>query len=405
VTPKDVWVVSELYYPEETSTGHLLTGIAEGLARRFRTGAVCARPTYASRKRSVPLRETHNGVEILRCRATRLDPHNLLSRMVNIVTITASMSFGLLRMLRRRQIVIVVTNPPTLPFATLLACRLRGARCVLLVHDVFPDALDAAGMTRRNSVPYRLMDFVSRRLYRAMDHVIVIGRDMRRIVEEKRGGPEAITVIPNWGDVDSVHPGDAAAKERFGLAGRFVVQYGGNMGRSHDLDIIVAAAEKLRGEPEVVFMIFGWGVRREALEAEIAARGLDNIRLLGMVPRGEVSEWLAAGDVGLVSMIPGMAGVSVPSRMYNMLAAGQPIIAVTDAGAELAEMIREEAVGWVVPTRDADGLVAAIRDAGSDAARLAEMRRRARAVAEAKYTRAHVDEAYAALMSRLQEER
>lgn len=407
VTATQVWVVSELYYPEETSTGHLLTGIAEGIAERFGTSVVCARPTYAKRAKPVPLRETHNGVEIFRCRATRLDPHRLASRLVNLITITLAMFLRLVRVLRRGQIAIVVTNPPTLPFATLVACRLRGAKCVLLVHDVYPDAIAAAGMMKRSSLPYRVMNFVARRLYRAMDHVVVLGRDMRAITEAKRGGTAGITIIPNWGDIDSVVMNPAGApdpiRERFGLAGKFVVQYGGNMGRTHDLDTIIAAAELLRDEKDIVFMIFGWGARRAALEKAIADRSLDNVKLLGSVPRNEVSDWLNAGDAGLVSMMPGMSGVSVPSRMYNMLAAGQPFLAVTDPEAELAQMILEEEVGWVVAPQDAKGLAAAIREARDDRDRLAAMRTRARRAAETKYTKGHVAEAYQRLVAELLE--
>jgi colanic acid biosynthesis glycosyl transferase WcaI len=241
VSSPTVWIVSELYYPEETSTGYFLTGIAEGIAERFPTGAVCCRPTYASRALRVPWRETHNGVAIIRCRATRLDPHKLVSRAVNMLTITASMFITLLRVVKKGDVVIVVTNPPTLPFVTRFICGIRGARCVLLVHDVYPEALAAAGMLRRGGIAYRMLGAIAARLYRTVDHVVVLGRDMARIAAEK--GARRIATIPNWGDVELVRREERAPRDTF------VVQYGGNIGRTHDLATLLDAASALAATP------------------------------------------------------------------------------------------------------------------------------------------------------------
>lgn len=388
-----VWIVSELYYPEETSTGYFLTGIAEGIAARVPAGAVCARPTYSSRALRVPWRETHNGVTIIRCRATRLDPHKLLSRAVNAVTITASMFVTLLRVVKRGQLVIAVTNPPTLPFIARAVCSMRGARCVMLVHDVYPEALAAAGMMRRGGLTYRLIGAVARWLYRSVDHVVVLGRDMARIAEAK--GARRMTVIPNWGDVNLIR------REERGDRAAFVMQYGGNIGRTHDLRILLDAAAALATDPEVQLDIVGVGARRDDVEREIAARGLHNVTLRPPVPREELSASLNAADVAIVSMRAGMSGISVPSRLYNILAAGRPVIAIADDDSEIALIVREEEIGWVVPPGELAALLAAIAEARGDVPRLQLMGRRARAAAERKYTQAHVVEAYAELIRRL----
>lgn len=386
-----VWVVSELYYPEETSTGYFLTGIAEGIARRFPTGAVCCRPTYASRALRVPWRETHNGVEIIRCRATRLDPHKLVPRTVNALTITASMFFTLLRVVKKDDVAIVVTNPPTLPFVARFVCAIRGARCVLLVHDVYPEALAAAGMLRRGGVAYRLLGAIAGRLYRAVDRVVVLGRDMARIAAAK--GARRIATIPNWGDVELVRREERAPHDTF------VVQYGGNIGRTHDVGTLLDAASALAGDPSLQFMIFGSGSRRGEVEHEIASRGLRNVTLLPPVAREELSASLNAADVAVVAMRAGMSGISVPSRLYNILAAGRPVIAIADDDSEIAMIVREEGIGWIVPPGDRAAFIAAIQDARSDASRLEAMGRRARAAAERRYTQAHAVDAYVALLA------
>src|SRR5881628_3684275 len=123
MTSRRVWVISELYYPEETSTGYFMTGIAEGLAQRFATSVICSQPTYAARGTSAPSRETHAGVAIERVRVPLLNPFRLLPRIVNLVTITARLSFAAARRIRKGDVAIVVTNPPTLPPLIRFICR------------------------------------------------------------------------------------------------------------------------------------------------------------------------------------------------------------------------------------------------------------------------------------------
>ncbi len=390
----NVWVVSELYYPEETSTGYFLTGIAEGLAREFDTGAICSQPTYSSRGVVAPRRETHNGVAVVRMRGTRLDPKRLRSRLVNAVTITLAAFSNLLWQVRRGNVVIVVTNPPTLPIVTRIICRLRGARCVLLVHDVYPEVLAAAGVIRAGSFVYRLLDRAFRRLYRGFDRVVVLGRDMQQLVARKVGRPaEALTIIPNWGDVEAIapRPGANPLRERIGAEDAFLVQYGGNIGRTHGIGALLEAARTL---PDVRFLVIGSGSKKRELEAAVAYGGLHNVTVIDPVPRQELPVSLNACDVALVTLVAGMRGVSVPSRTYNILAAGKPVIAMAEPDSEIGLLIAEERAGWVVPPDDARALAAAINEARSDRERLAEMGRNARAAAERAYTHEHVVDAW-----------
>ena len=135
-------------------------------------------------------------------------------------------------------------------------------------------------------------------------------------------GEAVIELIPNWADLEDIAPSDRqenALLSTLGIADRFVVQYSGNIGRTHGIDTLLSAADRLRDD-RVQFLFIGDGATS-----------------------------LNACDVAVVSLAPGMSGVSVPSRMYNILAAGKPIVAVADDESELARVVREEQVGWVVP--------------------------------------------------------
>jgi colanic acid biosynthesis glycosyl transferase WcaI len=408
VTTRRIWVISELYYPEETSTGHFLTGIAEGLSQQFHVNVLTSQPTYASRGLRSPASEIRNGVHIHRCFATSMDKDKLLFRLINLVTISLSIFLQALRRFRPHEIALVVTNPPLLPFFIALACRLRGTRLLLLVHDVYPDVLIATGIVRRDAFFTRLITWFTVHLYLSASRIIVLGRDMEQLVRAKlKNDAPPVVVIPNWGDVDQVIPTDRNANpllKKFALEGKFVLQYSGNMGRTHGIEGIVAAARALMHADKYHFLFIGWGAKRRWLEKEVSVHELTNVTLSAYVPREQLSTSLNACDIGLISFVTGMSGISVPSRMYNVMAAGKPIIAVADPDSELALVVLEEDIGWVIAPDQPELLVDTILEAASRPERLAAMGARARMAAETRYSRQRVMDLYRSLIHDLTDE-
>jgi colanic acid biosynthesis glycosyl transferase WcaI len=402
-----LWVVSELYYPELTSTGYFMTGVAEGLATGREVRVLCSQPTYSARGTLAPETEVRNGVRIERCAGTRFDKDRLLLRLVNLVTISAAIGWRVLRRVRRGDVVIVVTNPPSLPFVVWAAARLRGARVVLRIEDVYPEVLVAAGMAGPRSGLVRVVGAATRQLYRRMERVIVLGRDMHALAAAKMGDrADRVVHISNWGEVGLVTPRPRAGNPvlaRLGVLDRFVVQYMGNMGRTHGVDALGEAASRLRDHPRLHFLFVGWGARKAALEQRVASEGLRQVSILPGCPQEELADHANACDLSVIAFQAGMAGVSVPSRMYNVMAAGKPILAAAEAHSELAQVVTEERIGWVVPPGDVDALVAAIRAAADlPAPELAAMGARAREAVERKYAPGPVVTAYLALADELE---
>jgi glycosyltransferase involved in cell wall biosynthesis len=280
---------------------------------------------------------------------------------------------------------------------------------VLLIHDVYPEVFIATGMLRPDSLPVRLLHRWVSRLYRSVARVVTLGRDMTELAKQKLPpGDDRVTIIPNWSDCDQVPPaaGDKSNRIRreYGLTEHFVVQYAGNMGRTHNLEAVIECARALpqqAGTPSIHFLLVGSGARKEWLRRTVANEKLDHVTVADRRPRADLPELLTAADVALISFIPGMAGVSVPSRLYNVLAAGCPVIAVCEPHSELALTVREEDVGWVVRPGDAAGFRHAVLDAQSDPQRLIEMGRRARRAAETRFRYERIAEAYRDVMRRL----
>ena len=347
-----LWVASELYYPEDTSTGYFLTRIAEGLAATYQVTVLTARPGYAQRDVQFASREVRNGVAIQRLPSIRASKDRLLNRAVGSALFSLAAFAIALARLRRGDLVLVVTNPPTLPFVILVAARLRGARPVLLVHDVYPDILAATKLISRASLAFRLLDRLFTALLRRFTLIVVLGRDMRDTIAAKLGTrADRVVIIPNWADLDLVTPSDRdanALRASLDCTDKFIVQVSGNFGRTHDLDAILAAAADLRDDDSVRVLLVGQGGRLATIDGALAERGLTNVTVLPRQPRDALSTMLTCSNLTVISYVDDMLGLSVPSRMYNIMAAGVPIAALADQRSELAQVIVEAGAGWTL---------------------------------------------------------
>lgn len=387
--PRRLFVASELMYPELTSTGYYVSAIARDLATVVPVTVLCGQPTYSARGTRVPDRELWQGVDIRRCWGTTFDKNHPVGRLANMITLGVSAFFAALRLLGPGDVALVFTNPPVLPALVAIACRWRGAACVPIIHDHYPDLLVAAAGVPEQSVVVRLLRAANRWLFAGARRIVVVGRDMRARLARHYPGVEAkVDVCPNWAEAASVRPAprhDNALLASLGLSQAFVLMYAGNLGRPQELATLLDGAARLAADPRFHLLVVGDGARRAWFEAEVRARELRNVTVLGPRPREQQQEFLNACDLGLVTLVAGMWGVSVPSRLYNFLAAGKPILGIVEAGSEVDLVIREEHVGWSTPPGAVDAFVAAVHAAAASGAGLEAMGRRAREAADRAY--------------------
>ncbi len=385
-----LWVVTELYYPEMTSTGYYLTCIAEGLTRDFDVRVLCGQPNYSARGTKAAKHEIHNEVEIFRCAGTTLDKNVIPFRLINMLTLGASVFFKALANFKKGDRILVVTTPPSLPFITALAALARGAAYTLLIHDNYPEILIAVEKTKPDSFLVKVLGFFNRWLYKYANKIIVVGRDMKELVAEKtRGLDVPIATIPNWAELETVEPKPRAENgllRELNLSDKFVFLYAGNMGYPNDLESIVWCADKLKNDERFHFVFLGAGVKRKWLERETGERELQNVTILSPRPRSEQNVFLNACDVGVVSLVKKMWGVSMPSRTYNILAVGKPILALTEPDSELARVVEEDKVGWNVAPNEPEKLLETIYRIYAEREKLAAMGERARRSAIEKYS-------------------
>jgi colanic acid biosynthesis glycosyl transferase WcaI len=389
---KKLWVITELYYPENNQTGYYLTRIAEGLAEDFDVSVICGQPNYAARGIRAPKREVHKNVDIHRVWGTTLDKDILVFRLINMLTLGSAMFLKSLFRIAKGEEVLVVSAPPSLPFVTALAAKIRRAAYSLIIQDKYPEILIAVGKSKPDSVFIKILNSLNTRLYDKAKKIIVVGRDMKELVKNQLSDikeENKIAVIQNWAALEEIEPlprEENPLLEELGIADKFVFLYAGNMGHPQDLESIFECAKKMKNDVRFHFLFIGSGVKRKWLEREVSENQLRNITVIAPRPRQEQKVFLNACDIGLVPLVDKMFGVAMPSRTYNFLAAGKPVLALTDDNSEVVKVIEEDNVGWYVSPRDPEKLQEMIYKIYEERASIIQMGKRAREIALGKYS-------------------
>lgn len=377
-----------------------MTDLAESLAARgFGVTALAGRGRYNGGERLAP-RESYRGVRVERAWATSFGKGSVAGRLADYMTFYLGAAWKLMT-LPRHDVVMALTTPPLIGLLALVACRLRGMRLAALVQDVYPDVGVALGTFREGSITTRVLDRLNRLVLSRADRVIVLGECMRERVAAKvdAGGGERIDVIHNWADGEKIRPLDEGERNHFveehGLAGRFVVEFSGNFGRVNDFDTPLGAARLLRDRDDIVFLFVGDGAKAAEINEYVRANRLRNVKLLPYQPRGSLLYSLAAGDAHLVTLAEGLAGLSVPSKTYGILAAGRPVLFVGDPRSDIARLVAEHGCGEVVAAGDAERLARVVASWADYPDTPRRMGAEARDLFLRRFERTHAVEAYA----------
>lgn len=399
-----VWFISELFYPEETSTGYILTKLAEGLVKDYDINVL----TSNRARQIVPKSEVYRSIKIYRCFSTRFNKNNIFLRLINVASFNFSILISAINLLSKNDIVLVVTNPPILPYIVLLAAKKKKAKVFILVHDVYPDLLVPVGLLSPKSLAFRFWAWLNKLLFRKANLIIAISNDMKRLISDRYKShflEQKIFVIPNWGEVDIIRPvekSNCRIINNLGINDKFVVQYAGNFGRPNDLETIVEAVKILKQEENIYFLFAGNGAKRKWVEEQKQKYNFDNLTILGSFSRNEQQDILNASDVSLIALVKGMEGISVPSRFYNIMASGKPVIAIIDENTEIASIIKNEGIGWIVTPGNTNLLVNTILNALFDTS-LKEKGLRSRWIVQERYNYEKILSLYREAIERLSE--
>lgn len=349
---KRCWIISEYAYPVVISTGYYVTEIAEFLADKgLDVGIITTNNTYYNSDVISHLEyENHHGIEIYRALGKQVDKDSFLKRIWRLLLSSIQLVKIALNNIKDGDMVICLTNPA---FLILFMPWIRSkTKCNyhILVHDIFPENLVSIGKLSKKSAIYSLLKHFYDKAYSSADSCISIGHDMTHVLERKTSLKTAIYQIPNWADVNEVTPCTLSDTKLFSefendLKGKVVFQFAGNLGKAQGLDNILSAIDKI-SNLKVKFLFVGAGAKANDIKS--FAEKHDNTLFVGFRDRSTQNDFLNCCDVGIVTLADGMYGLGVPSKSYNIMATGKPILYIGEAGSEIAMNIQNYDMGWVV---------------------------------------------------------
>jgi colanic acid biosynthesis glycosyl transferase WcaI len=364
--------LNRFFYPDHSATSQMLTDLAFYLAGTgHKVAVITSRQRYDDPAADLPARETVRGVEVHRVRTPRFGRGHLAGRLLDYLGFYAAASVRLRLLAGPGDIVVAKTDPPLISIPAAWVARRRRAILVNWLQDLFPEVATALGVRGLGGAAGRLLQHARNWSLRQAVLNVAIGELMRERLLAQGVPAERVTVIPNWADGQAITPvrhDDNPLRARWGLEGKFVVGYSGNLGRAHEFETILGAAERLKDDPRIVFLFIGGGAQAESVHSAAATRGLTNVMFQPYQPREMLRYSLGAADVHLVVLRPELEGLIVPSKTYGCLAAGRPILYIGDRNGEIGRLVDRERLGSCCPLGDGDALADAISELASTGA-------------------------------------
>ena len=285
---KEIIFVNRFFYPDQSATSQMLSDLAFYLARNgVQVTVVTSRQLYDDAKAALSPEEICGNVHIHRLWTSTLGRRRLVTRALDYLTFYLSTARWLLANLSPDCCVVAKTDPPLISVVTSLIARLRGAVHFNWLQDLFPEIATALKVRLAANVELPLRQLRNRSLNSSSTN-IVIGEKMRQRLISEGIYPGRLAVIPNWSDgnfIRPIPPEHNALRREWGMWGKFVIGYSGNIGLGHDFITIIEAARLLKDDPRIVFLIIGNGARKEEAAALSARYGLNNVVFKPLQPR------------------------------------------------------------------------------------------------------------------------
>jgi glycosyltransferase involved in cell wall biosynthesis len=397
-----ILLLNEYYPPDTSATAKMAVQVAETLAKLHRVTVVAGRPSYDPDERypfSFLRRDVRNNVTVERVGSTTYSRHQMRGRVSNYLTYLA---LAIPRALAiHADVVLAMTDPPIAGIAGSYVAGLSGRPFVYNIRDLYPDMAVGGDIVRASRWVAR-WEKVHRRTLRSATRVIVLGEDMRDRILSKGVAPERVVIVRDGASSPAftAELNDPVVQEiRSGFP--FVVLHAGNLGFYGAWRTLFKVAEILRNEG-VGLVFVGDGANRVALEAEAA--NLPNVRFLPFRPVEQIPHVMRAGDLHVVTVRRGLEGVVVPSKLYSILAAGRPILAVAAEGCDASRIPRESGCGVVADPDNPAAVAAAIRELRDNPALLSSMGLRARETA-GNYARVNELQKFVGIIEEAQREK
>ncbi len=406
-------VITEFYPPDYASTGQLIDELVSRLGQLGMPIRVfTSQPGYAFETANASRRERKGNAVIQRTKYSRLTWLKIGSKAINALLFVIRSFVHIVHncimgKYGKQDTLFLTTAPAFLPIVGYISKKLLGLSYVCLIYDLYPDLLVSLDVLPESHLLVKFWRFLNSQTWKNAEKIIVISDTMRqRILSQVPSVESKIVMIHNWADPEIIQPVKKAENwfaQQHQLTDKFVVLYSGNLGRAHDLETIMGAAQSLKNT-KVKFVFIGGGFKYKQAEQQAKNLSLDNCLFLPYQDKSVLSYSLSCADLALVTIAPGLEGTIAPSKLYGIMAAGTPIAVICEQHSYLRKILKDAKCGKAIDNGDSDALVEFINQLYQDKDAKQKMGQSSRQYFEENFTPDHITQQYFDVLSSVQKQ-
>lgn len=361
---KKLLMLLNYFHPEYASTGQLMTELARFLQDDFNITVIANIPSYSGEvdpkyigKRFYD--DQLENIKIIRVSVPKVDKTSKMSRIKYILTYSFNAFLAIFRA-EKPDIIFTISQPPIFGgYLGRLGKLFRRTKLVYNIQDFNPEQSEAIGYNKLPLVN-AVARWVDNRTCFASDAIVVVGRDMQETLfkRAKNIRRERSHVVNNWTDekqivpLSKTDPKVAAFLKQHQLENQFVVMYSGNIGLYYDLENIIKVIANFKTYDDMRFVFIGEGAKKQELVDYCTANDIDNVLFLPYQPKEDVIYSLNAADLHLITNQKGIKGVSVPSKIYGVMAVGKPILGILEQDSEAVLLVNNSGCGLHIEPKE-----------------------------------------------------
>lgn len=354
---KKMLVYAHYFYPDVASTGQILTELCDGLKENFDITVICVVPSYSGKidekyKKHRFYEEEIGNIKIIRVRVPEFNKSKKVSRIINLISYFINAIIATFN-LQKQDYVFSISQPPILGgLLGVIGKVIKKGKLIYNIQDFNPEQTIAVGYSK-NKFLVNIALYLDKFSCKMSNKIILVGRDMQQTLKNrfvKSYLPNNI-VINNWIDEKSIYPLSNnnttvyEFKERYNLQNKFVIMYSGNIGLYYDLENLIKIIGKFNNRDDVKFAFVGDGTIKKNIENYALENNLKNVVFIPYQEKSDLNYSLNAADVHFVVNSKGIKGISVPSKLYGVMACGKMILGILEKGSEARIIIEESGCG------------------------------------------------------------
>lgn len=362
---KKILILCDYFYPDVASTGQLLTELCLDLQNDFYVTVITSVPLLENDKYKSNINyDKYENINLYRIKTKPFDKRNKVSRVKHIIEYYFLCKKAI-KNLQKQDIVYTISQPPILGgLLGRYAKIIHKAKLVYNIQDFNPEQIEAVGYSK-SKLLISILKKMDIKTCNNADKIIIVGSDMQETLKKRNIlDSMKISVINNWIDEKAVYPiNDEKVlefKNRYDLNNKLVFMYSGNIGLYYDLENIVKVFKRFEDRNDIVFVFVGDGAKKTDIENYAIDNKLHNVKFIPFQNKKDIIYSLNSADIHFVTNKKGIKGVSVPSKIYGVMAVGKFILGIVESGSEAADLIEKSKCGIVVEPEDYDGIYEAI---------------------------------------------